>query len=238
MDDTFLSEIRLRIRIARTYPGKSWDAFLGALSFVHMQWKPEQIEKSVDFLYEVGMLAKTPRSGFSFLGSGQQSVAEHLCRTAYVGYVLASMAEADIQKTVMMCLLHDLTEARTSDLNYVHQRYVRADEHSACIAMLSGQAFADEMTSMLDEYHDRVSRESVLAKDADNIEWLLSLREQADLGNLRARAWIEHVLKRLKTDEGQALARQIMTTVPDHWYAAPEDPWWVHRGGGQDTHNP
>jgi len=32
------------------------------------------------FLYEVGMLQRTPRSGFAFLGSGKQSVAEHTYR--------------------------------------------------------------------------------------------------------------------------------------------------------------
>jgi hypothetical protein len=30
----------------------------------------------VDFLFEAGMLAKSPRSGFFFLGSGNQSIAE------------------------------------------------------------------------------------------------------------------------------------------------------------------
>jgi putative hydrolase of HD superfamily len=37
--------------------------------------KNDRLEKIVDFLFEVGMLAKTPRSGFFFLGSGEQSVA-------------------------------------------------------------------------------------------------------------------------------------------------------------------
>ena len=44
-----------------------------------------------DFLFEVGMLAKTPRSGFFFLGSGEQSVSEHTTRTIYIGYTLAML---------------------------------------------------------------------------------------------------------------------------------------------------
>ena len=39
------------------------------------------------FLYEVGMLKKTPRTGYRFLGSGEESVAEHSFRTAVIGYV-------------------------------------------------------------------------------------------------------------------------------------------------------
>lgn len=203
--------------------------FVGAILRVPMTWTTEQIATSVDFLYEVGLLAKTPRSGFHFLGSGTQSVAEHLCRTAYVGYVLASMAEASVEKTVLMCLFHDVTEVRTSDLNYVHQRYIRADEQKALRALLSGQPFEETVRGVLDEYHDRASKESLLAKDADIIEWLLSLREQADLGNARAHEWSGHALKRLKTEEGKRVAEQILKISSDHWYAEPQDPWWVER---------
>jgi putative hydrolases of HD superfamily len=42
----------------------------------------------VNFLFEVGILSKTPRSGFYFLGSGNQSVAEHINRVVYVGLCL------------------------------------------------------------------------------------------------------------------------------------------------------
>ena len=52
-----------------------------------------------DFLFEAGMLRKTPRTGYQFLGSGGESVAEHSFRTAIVGYVLASMAGADVART-------------------------------------------------------------------------------------------------------------------------------------------
>jgi putative hydrolase of HD superfamily len=38
-----------------------------------------------NFLFEVGMLQKTPRSGFQFLGSGHESVAEHVFSTVFIG---------------------------------------------------------------------------------------------------------------------------------------------------------
>ena len=47
----------------------------------------------VDFLFETGILSKTPRSGFHFLGSGKQSVAEHINRVVFIGYVLATAHE-------------------------------------------------------------------------------------------------------------------------------------------------
>ena len=85
-----------------------------------------------NFLFEVGILARTPRSGFHFLGTGDQSVAEHINRVSYIGYMLALMEEdIDMSKVLEMCLLHDISETRISDLNYVHQKYVDRKEHEA-----------------------------------------------------------------------------------------------------------
>ncbi|VAW32685.1 hypothetical protein MNBD_CPR01-543 [hydrothermal vent metagenome] len=87
------------------------------------------LNKIVNFLFETGILAKTPRSGFPFLGSGEQSVAEHINRVGYIGFTLAMMAEdIDVAKVLEMCLFHDITETRISDANYVYQKYLKRDE--------------------------------------------------------------------------------------------------------------
>src|ERR1035437_2657608 len=89
-------------------------------------------KKIANFLFEVGILAKTPRSGFYFLGTGDQTVAEHINRVSYIGYMLALMGgTVDLSKVLQMCLLHDISETRISDLNYVHQKYVERKEDQA-----------------------------------------------------------------------------------------------------------
>ena len=45
----------------------------------------DAMQRLTDFLNEVGMLRHTPRSGYKFLGSGQETVAEHSHRTAGIG---------------------------------------------------------------------------------------------------------------------------------------------------------
>ena len=45
----------------------------------------------VNLLHEIGMLSSIPRSGFAFLGSGKQSVAEHSFRVTLIAYVLARL---------------------------------------------------------------------------------------------------------------------------------------------------
>lgn len=186
----------------------------------------------VNLFFEVGALANTPRSGFFFLGSGSQSVAEHTNRVAYIGMVMAMLdSTVDSGKVVKMCLLHDLAEARTSDLNYVHQKYVTADEESAIHALAKTLDFGDQILALLTEYKERRSAESIMAKDADNLEWILSLKEQADIGNVRAETWIPSAIKRLKTDVAKRIAMEILTTKADEWWFKPDDEFWVNRRG-------
>jgi putative hydrolases of HD superfamily len=184
-----------------------------------------------NFLYEVGILSKTPRSGFHFLGSGDQTVSEHISRVVFVGYTLASLEkDVDVLKVIKMCLFHDLAESRVSDLNYVHQKYVERKEEKAIEDLAKTLPFGDDIKDILNEYHERKTREAILAKDADNIEWIISLKEQLDTGNTRASEWIKTALKRLKTDIGKQIADEIMKTDSDDWwFGDKEDEWWVTR---------
>lgn len=184
-----------------------------------------------DFLYEVGILAKTPRSGFHFLGSGEQSVAEHLNRTTYIGYVLATLeGGVNVGEVLKMCLFHDLGEARTSDLNYVHQKYANADEYKAIDDLAKTLSFGNELRRIARDLKQRKRKEAIIAKDADQIELILSLKEQADIGNTRAKTWIPSVVKRLKTKTAKELAKSILKTPSDDWWFSNKtDKWWVTR---------
>ena len=193
--------------------------------------KKDNINGVIDFLYEVGILAKTPRSGFFFLGSGEQSVAEHLNRTAYIGYCLAKLAkDADVGRVVQMCIFHDISESRISDLNYVHQKYTEKLEEKAHADLVNSLPFGNDLKKLLDEYEAKETKESKLTKDADNLELLLSLKEQMDIGNERAKTWIPNLLKRLKTKEAVKLAKKIIKTDSDRWwFGDKEDNWWINR---------
>lgn len=185
-----------------------------------------------DFLFEAGLLAKTPRSWSYFLGGGKQSVSEHISRVMYTGFALCEISnkKLDVGKVLKMCLFHDFAEARTSDLNYVHQKYVSSDEEKAVIDLTNGLPFGKKIWKLLNEYRLRKSYESLIAKDADQLEFLLSLKEQIDVGNTRAKTWIPSLLKRLKTREGKILAAHILKTESDHWwFANKDDKWWVNR---------
>ena len=86
----------------------------------------------VNFFFELGMLKRTPRSGFQFLRSGQESVAEHSYRVTLIGFTMAKLTpHADPARVMSLCLFHDVPEARTGDLNYVNKQYVEVHEQEA-----------------------------------------------------------------------------------------------------------
>lgn len=169
------------------------------------------------------MLAKTPRSGFHFLGTGEQSVAEHTSRTAFIGYTLAQMEEnVDTLKVLKMCLFHDVSETRISDLNHIHQKYVERKEHSAIQDISDSVPFGNDILNTLTEYEKRESKEAIIVKDADTLEWILALKEQIDIGNTRAFDKIDFAISRLKTMRAKEIAGTIMTTDSSEWWS-PED---------------
>ena len=189
------------------------------------------MDRVANFLFEMGMLKRTPRSGWQFLGSGQESVAEHIFRTTMIAYVLAHLSgDADADRVVRMALFHDLAEGRTGDLNYMNQKYVTVDEERATEDMTRALPFGEEIRSLAAEFGAQASPEALLVKDADNLEMLLQLKEHQDVGNRNAEEWIPFTLRRLKTDTARDLALRILEGDSSAWWFDKSSEWWV-RGG-------
>jgi putative hydrolase of HD superfamily len=177
------------------------------------------------------MLKRTPRTGFQFLGSGAESVAEHIFRTVYIGYTLGHLAKTvDRNRLIKMCLFHDLPEARTGDLNYVNKKYVTADEEKALNDLAETLPFGEEIRGLVTEFMEGKTLEAKLAYDADQLEIILALKEYKDLGNTYAEEWLSFATKRLKTGIARRLSRTILETDSSLWWFSDKSEWWV-RGG-------
>lgn len=188
----------------------------------------KNLKPIVNFIYETGMLNKTPRSGFQFLGSGEQSVAEHSFRTAIISYVLGTMdGTVDVGKMLKEALFHDLGEARVSDLNHVHQKYTDRRQAEAVRDVSATLPFGKEINDLYEQHEARSTPESILVKDADTLEWIISLKEQVDVGNSRANQWIDFATQRLLTDTAKELAKEIMKTDSNEWWGGQVGgDWW------------
>jgi putative hydrolase of HD superfamily len=187
----------------------------------------DRLQRIVDFFNEAGMLRFTPRTGYQFLGSGRENVAEHSFRAAIIGWVLARMAGADAPRTALICLFHDLPEARTGDFNYVNRIYNKTLPRKALEDAAFGTGLAEELVSFQDELEEAASPEAKLARDADTLDLILNLKRELDLGNKAAAAWLDSALQRLRTPVGRELGR--ITTETDHnawWFQGPDASWW------------
>lgn len=183
---------------------------------------------AADFFFEIGMLKKTPRTGYQFLGAGRESVAAHSFRVSVIGFVLARLSPGvDADKTMRMGLFHDLAEARTGDHNYVNKQYVVVDEARAERDAAARVHCGREIEALLSEFREGASPEARLAHDADQLDMIIELKEKKDLGARYAEAWLYYAEKRLKTDIGRDLCRAVLETDWTNWWFDQKEYLWV-----------
>jgi putative hydrolase of HD superfamily len=177
------------------------------------------MKEIANLLFEASMLKEIPRSGYHFLGAGNESVAEHTYCTTIVAFVMSKLEPGvDAAKLVTMCLVHDLAEARTGDLNTVQKKYVSADERKAIAETTRHLPFGQDLADLIREYNSGKSREAKLAHDADQLALVLDLKRLADIGYAAPNGWLPNVLQRLQTDTGKTIAQEIMNTQWDDWW--------------------
>ncbi len=195
------------------------------------------MSQSANYLFEVGMLNRTPRSGFMFLGTGEQSVSEHMYRMMHIAFLLAHVSGEPVDELHLLHLVmfHDLPEARTGDHNYVNKKYVKEDLDKLLAEGEQAWPHGKAIAAYVREFEARETPAAKLASDADQLELLLMLKEQADLGNQHTGDWVTALLARLRTDAGKQLAREILATRWDAWwFSNKQDPHWVSGRGDME----
>ena len=184
-----------------------------------MAKKNNAIKNITNFLFEAGTLKRLVRNSYQALGSGGETIAEHSFRCALIGYCLAKMEKADADKTMKICLFHDLLETRTGDRNWINKHYTSANEEKARKDQCQGLPFGKEMLELLAEYEKRKTKEAILAKDADVLEQMFQEKEYYEIGNKQALDWLKHSKARLKIKTSKEIARQIIKGKSRDW-------WW------------
>ncbi len=172
-----------------------------------------------NLLFEAKMLKYISRTGYSFLGSGRETVAEHSFMICFIAFVMGQMnSKVNLEKLMSMCVLHDLPEARTGDLNYVNKKYVTVDETRAIDDLADGIFFGDKIRDLLKEYNQADTLEAKLAKDADQLSFILELKAQKDRNSKTADKWLHGVIKRIETETGKKILEEILKTERDEWW--------------------
>lgn len=176
------------------------------------------VEKISALIFEAGQLKRLPRSGWFFAGvKNPETVAEHSWRTALIGLFLAKMEGVDVDKVLKMCVLHDLAETRTGDINRVNDRYIekRSGEERAFEDILN---IDTEFLKIVKEYDQKKTKEAVVAKDADLLEFFAQAKEYRELGHSSVADWMKNAKSALKTKSAKILAEKLESMDPTSWW--------------------
>lgn len=191
----------------------------------------KDLARITNFFFETGTMRKLLRMHSQVLLTDDLSdnIASHSYRVALIAWILAKMEGVDPYKVVMMALLHDITETRSGDHNWVAKKYVKIYEEEIREDQL-GQLPYKDFSEFLQEYDERESLESIVVKDADLLDEILLLREYSWQGNKESAAWLRRKksqdnptgenmqMKSLKTESARKIGKSIMKTSPSAWW--------------------
>jgi putative hydrolase of HD superfamily len=190
--------------------------------------KKSNLKKLAGFLFEVGTLRKIPRAHMQSLLTHDLSdnIASHSFRVSTIGWFLAQEEKADPYKTVSMCLFHDVGETRSGDQNWVHKKYIKVFEDEITSDQLRNVPHNPKLLDLIGEYHERKTKESILAKDADLLDQILLIKEYIWQGNKEAEGWIKKGkgnspnthFKMLKSKTAIRLGLEIIKQEPGDWW--------------------
>jgi putative hydrolases of HD superfamily len=184
--------------------------------------KKQNLKRDVSLLYEIGSLRFIDRTWKQFFPN-PQNLAEHHFRVAWIALTLARMeGVTNTDKILKMALVHDISESRTGDVNYLQRQYVTRDEKKGIKDMLSETVLEDEFYALWKEYEERKSIEAKIVKDADNLDPDFELQESKARGFPDIPDWqmIRQQVseKKLYTKSAKKLWKEMQSVSPHDWH--------------------
>ncbi|MCF7890789.1 HD domain-containing protein [Candidatus Bipolaricaulota bacterium] len=201
----------------------------------------EDLANIARFIFELGQLKRTPRSGWLKLGvDNPESVAEHSFRTAAIGFLLGKLEGENSYEVAGYCLFHDMAETRTLDLDWLAQDYLKKRDYISSDVVndqLSGlpKGLKGSLKELLDGSTKSEGVKQV-ARDADLLELIFQAFEIAHQGNPLAEKWATNTLPSLKTDSGRQIGEFLKEKQREgrlnHLVT-----WWEEAGPNQGQDN-
>lgn len=154
------------------------------------------VRKLMDVLHIAERLKDTTRHCTTSTGR-RESVAEHSWRAALMAFFLRDeFAEADMDKVIKMCLIHDLGEAFTGDIPTFEKTSAHEETEEALLAAWVDslpEPYAGEMRALYSEMVVRETLESKIYKAIDGLEAVIQHNESP------LDTWIPHEYELNKT---------------------------------------
>jgi len=182
-----------------------------------------KLNSIVKFIAEAGMLKRVRRSGWWVLGiKDAESVAEHSFRCAVIGYCLARMEGIEPYKAVLMSLFNDIHEARINDLHKMAAGYfkLKEAENKAFKEQIDALPLImkNELALMNKEYRAQITKEALIARDADLLECLIQAKEYEGHGFKEAVKFTKKAPRLLKTAGAKQLWKEAKRGGLNTWW--------------------
>jgi putative hydrolase of HD superfamily len=178
------------------------------------------IKRDLELMYELGSLRLIDRTWRQLHVPAAANTTEHCFRVIWLALMLAKQVDETVNEELLlkMALVHDVTETRTGDVNWVSRQYNDRKEEQAIHDTLAGTSLT-EYEELRASYEQRDTIEAKLVKDADTLDFDLEIMEQAAQvrdsleGNRRS-----NVRSHMYTEAAQKFQDAIYGSNPHDWY--------------------
>ncbi len=170
-----------------------------------------------------------------FVGRKFANLTEHTYRVIWIALLIAKyLKDVNLEKVIIMAMIHDLGEIRSSDINYINSGYTKTKSDASLKQTIEKVSINKKLIKIWDELIDRNSVEAKIVKDADKLDTIMELQEQEALGMQIAKEWklknLERLIGKLNSDYANDLLITILQSDPNSWHLSAnnrfEDPDW------------
>jgi putative hydrolase of HD superfamily len=180
-----------------------------------------EAKKMVNFLFETRILKYIPRAGLQYLkGPIKENLAEHTFYVTMIAWILAKMEKVNEEKVIKMALIHDLAEGRGGDRNLINKIYGGKINEIKLVEEISRDHELEEfqMRKLIKELFEGKTKEAKIVEDADHLAEMFWEKENLDMGNRKAKRWLDFHLLKLKTKNAKILGKLLIETDSDEWW--------------------
>jgi putative hydrolase of HD superfamily len=148
----------------------------------------------LDLIEEIGILKNLPRTAWRMHGIKDcESIADHCYRVSLMSMITADVlaqrdVDIDVEKVMRIALLHEIAEARITDIPYPVFRYLDEDKKEAAEKQAVGDMLADfgpladTYAALWAEFDEGATLEGRLVRAVDKLELLVQVYEYEKAG--------------------------------------------------------
>lgn len=171
---------------------------------------------SLKFISELQMMKRKKREGVRTCGvENPNSLADHSFLVAHLARIIAFYENADINKCVVMALVHDLGEARVGDNDKIAKGYCGAQINQQKKALddqvsVLDKELAKETRELFSEKEKRETKEAIIVQDADWLDAAIQAKTYLEMGYKEFERWLENIEKALVTETAKKIMDELI----------------------------